>query len=94
MPIAAAVDFGPIIKGQWGIITGYAPSRLAWWQGRYRCTFLGGMKVTASRAQIVPTDHGHSLHALEDPMWFLHRRGMAGWPVRYEPEVLHCLLKA
>jgi hypothetical protein len=86
--IAAAVDFGPVVKGQWGIVTGHQrTSALPWSRARYVCTFLGGMRVTASRAQIIVIPHGRSLLALEDPFWFVHCPGLADRPLRHEVEV-------
>ena len=87
--IAAAADFGPVIKGQWGIIIGrQASSTLLWRQTTYVCTFLGGVRVIATRAQIAAVQHGRSLRALEDPFWFLHSRGLADQPFQHEVEVL------
>lgn len=86
--IAAATDFGPVIKEQWGIVTGHQTERgLLWRKTMYLCTFLGGISVTASRAQIIAVQHGHSLRALEDPFWFLHSRGLADRTLRHEAEV-------
>jgi hypothetical protein len=86
--IAAALDFGPVVQGQWGIVTYHQtgsllPSRTA----TYGCTFLGGIRVRASRAQITAVRHGHSLHALEDPFWFLHSPGLADRPLSHEVDV-------
>jgi hypothetical protein len=86
--IAAAVDFGPVIKGQWGIVTGHRTvSLLLRRRATYGCTFLGGMRVTAARAQITVVQHGRSLRALEDPFWFLHSRGLADRALQLEVEV-------
>ena len=86
--IAAAMDFGPIVKGQWGIVTGHQrTSALPWCRTGYLCTFLGGMHVTASRAQFIAVRHGRSLLALEDPFWFLRSPGLAERPLQHEVEV-------
>jgi hypothetical protein len=86
--VAAAMDFGPIVKGQWGIVTGrHAVSALPWRRAVYLCTFLGGLRVTASRAQIVAVRHGRSLQSLDDPFWFLHGRRLADRPLQHEVEV-------
>ncbi len=86
--IAATVDFGPVVKGQWGIVTGHrAASLRSWRRTAYECTFLGGIRVTVSRAQIAAVRHGRSLLALEDPFWFLHSRELADRPSQHEIEV-------
>jgi hypothetical protein len=86
--IAAAMDFGPIVEGQWGIVTGrQAVSVLPWRRAVYVCTFLGGLRVTAARAQIVALRHGRSLQSLDDPFWFLHSRGLADRPLQLDVEV-------
>jgi len=92
--IVATVDFGPIVMGQWGIITGHQTASLRSWRcAAYECTFLGGMQVTASRAQIAVVRHGRSLLALEDPFWFLHSRGLADRPFQHEVEVRRYISK-
>jgi hypothetical protein len=86
--IAAAVDFGPVIKGQCGIVTHHhTASLLLGRPAAYGCTFLGGVRVMASRAQITAVGHGHSLPALEDPFWFLHSPGLTDRPLSHEVEV-------
>jgi|HubBroStandDraft_2_1064218.scaffolds.fasta_scaffold369219_1 hypothetical protein len=86
--IAAALDFGPVVQGQWGIVTHrQTGSLLPWRPATYGCTFLGGIRVMASRAQITAVRHGHSLPALEDPFWFLHSPGLADRPRSDEVEV-------
>ena len=86
--IAAARDFGPLVKGQWGIVTGrQRTSALPLCPTRYLCTFLGGMRVTALRKQLIVIRHGRSLLALEDPLWFLHSPGLADRPLQHEVEV-------
>jgi hypothetical protein len=85
--IAAAVDFGPVIEGQSGIVTHHHTAFLL--LGRpaaYGCIFLGGVRVMASRAQITAVQHGHSLPALEDPFWFLHSPGQADRPLSRDLE--------
>jgi hypothetical protein len=85
--IAAALDFGPVVQGQWGIVTHHQTgSLLPWRPATYGCTFLGGIRVMASRAQITEVRHGHNLSALEDPFWFLHSPGLADRPLRHEVE--------
>ena len=74
--VAAAIDFGPVIRGQLGMIT--ACSRESWLRWRrtiYFCTFLGDIGVCASGRQLVAFDHGCSLRMLQDPLWFLRARG-------------------
>jgi hypothetical protein len=86
--IAAAVDFGPVVQGQLGIVTHHRTAFLL--LGRpaaYGCTFLGGLRVMASRAQIIAVRHGHSLPALEDPFWFLHSPGLADRPLSHKVEL-------
>jgi hypothetical protein len=86
--IAAALDFGPVVQGQWGIVTHHQTgSLLPWRPATYRCTFLGGIRVVASRTQITAIRHGHSLLVLEDPFWFLHSHGLADRPLSHEVEV-------
>ena len=86
--IAAALDFGPVVQGQWGIVTHrQTGSLLPWRPATYGCTFLGGIRVMASRAQITAVRHGHSLRALEDPFWFPHSPGLADWPLSHEVDV-------
>jgi hypothetical protein len=86
--IAAALDFGPVVQGQWGIVTHrQTGSLLPWRPATYGCTFLGGIRVMASRAHITAVRHGHSLPALEDPFWFLHSPGLADRPRSDEVEV-------
>ncbi len=86
--IAAAMDFGSVVKGQWGIVTGrQRTSALPLCPTTYVCTFLGDMRVTASRTQIIVIPHGRSLLALEDPFWFLHSPGLADRPLQHEVEV-------
>jgi len=85
--IAAAVDFGPVIEGQCGIVTHHHTAVLL--LGRpaaYGCTFLGGVRVMASRAQITVVQHGHGLPALEDPVWFLHSPGLVDRPLSHDVE--------
>jgi hypothetical protein len=92
--IAAAVDFGPVIKGQWGIVTGHRMGvGLKWWKPLYQCSFLGGIKVTASRSQLAAVQHGHSRRVLEDPFWFLNSRGLASCALRHEVEVRQCMTR-
>jgi hypothetical protein len=93
--IAAAMDFGPIVKGQWGIVTGHQRTfALPWCRARYMCTFLGGMRVTASHTQIITVLHGRSLLALEDPFWFVHSPGLADRPRQHEIEVRRYISRA
>ena len=70
--VIAAKNFGPIIKGQLGIVTELTAGRRSFWRrSTYACTFLGGIKVTASRRHIRKRDHACTFHMLEDPLWFL-----------------------
>jgi hypothetical protein len=86
--IAAAVDFGPVIQGQLGIVTHHHTAFLLLARpAAYGCTFLGGVRVMASRAQITAVGHGHGLPALEDPFWFLHSPGLADRPLNHKVEV-------
>ncbi len=70
--IIAARDFGPIIKGQPGIVTGRVRGR--WLRAAYACTFLGTIRVTAQRRRITACEHGYHSQMLEDPLWFMHTR--------------------
>ena len=77
--IVAARDFGPILAGQLGMITGKAAKRHFFpWRMRYLCTFLGDMKAVASQKDIANLDHGCSPETLEDPLWFIHGLDAAG----------------
>lgn len=79
--VNATVDFGPIMRGQPGIITGRIPGTwLPWRRAVYVCAFLGGISVTATRSQIMRHQHGFSREMLEDPLWFLHGRHMPFGP--------------
>jgi hypothetical protein len=70
--VIAAKNFRPIIKGQLGIVTGLAVGRRGFWRcSDYVCTFLGGIKVTASRRHIRKHGHACTFQMLEDPLWFL-----------------------
>jgi hypothetical protein len=70
--VIAAKNFGPIIKGQLGIVTELAVGRRSFWRrSAYACTFLGGIKVMASRRHIRKHDHACTFQMLEDPLWFL-----------------------
>lgn len=76
--VIASADFGPIIKGQAGIIIARQRSRWrVWRRSAYVCTFLGGATVTATRQRIVPHDHGCPLEMLRDPFWFLETRAQS-----------------
>ncbi len=71
--VIATKNFGPIIRGQLGIVTELARvSRGFWKRTVYACTFLGGIKVTASRRFIRKYSHACSCQVIEDPLWFLH----------------------
>ena len=73
--IIAAKNFGPIVRGQLGIIDArMRGSRFLSWRRLYVCTFLGGIRVAALRRQIAGRDHGLSTPMLQDPFWFLHTR--------------------
>lgn len=72
--IAAARDFGAIIEGQLGIITGHAKgARSLWWERQYVCTFLGDIRVVARTKDFARRTHGCSKDMLEDLRWFIHR---------------------
>ncbi len=92
LPIGTRViadrDFGPIIKGQLGIITDLVRSRRGLWRRAVHvCTFLGGIRVTARRTYIKEYDHGYSCELLEDPFWFLQTRQAAGIVGQHSVEV-------
>ncbi len=73
--VNARADFGPIMRGQPGIVGGHVPGTwLPWRRTVYICTFLGGVSMTATRRQIMRHQHGFSGKVLEDPLWFLHTR--------------------
>jgi len=73
--VIAADNFGPIIRGQSGMIASCKPgSWLPWRRTKYVCTFLGGINAIATAGQIMVFDHGCSRAMLEDPLWFLHIR--------------------
>ncbi len=73
--VIAKVDFGPIVRGQWGIVTGHRPGTwLPWRRTAYVCAFLGGISMTTTRSQIVRHEHGFTCDLLNDPLWFLHTR--------------------
>jgi len=73
--VIAADYFGPIVRGQLGIVTGCRRGTwLPWQRTAYVCTFLGGISVTATRWQILAHDHDYSRQMVEDPYWFLHTR--------------------
>jgi len=43
--VITAADFGPIVRGQLGMVTGRIRGSWSTWQpNRYVCTFLGGTK--------------------------------------------------
>ncbi len=76
--IIAARDFGPIIKGQFGIVTCLERCRRGLWLStKYVCTFLGNIRVTAESRHITECDHGYSSKMLENPLWFLDTRQTA-----------------
>lgn len=80
-PIIAAKDFGPVVAGQLGMITGTTAKRhLAPWRTQhvYFCTFLGDVRVVALPEDIVRLDHGCGQETLEDPLWFIHSRDASG----------------
>ena len=71
--VVATKNFGPIIKGQLGIVTELARASRGFRKRTvYACTFLGGIKVTASRRFIRKYSHACSCQVIEDPLWFLH----------------------
>ena len=71
--VIATKSFGPIIGGQLGMVTELARvSRGFWKRTVYACTFLGGIRVTASRRCIKKYSHACSSQVVEDPLWFLH----------------------
>lgn len=84
--VIAEKDFGPIIKGQFGIVTGLVRRGL-WRSPAYACTFLGGIKVTALGRHMTRHDHGCSCQMLEDPFWFLQTRRTAGVAGQCQAEV-------
>jgi FAD/FMN-containing dehydrogenase len=71
--VIASKNFGPITKGQLGIVTELAVRRRRFWKRTaYACTFLRGIRVTASSRHIRRHDHACTSEMLEDPLWFLH----------------------
>lgn len=79
--IMAARDFGPIVAGQFGMITGKAAKRhFLRWRTQYSClcTFLGDIRVVALRTDIAHLDHGCSQKTTEDSLWFFHSHGAGG----------------
>ena len=86
--VIAAKNFGPIIKGQLGIVTEPAVGRRSFWRrSAYACTFLGGIRVTIPGTHIRKHDHGCGGQMLEDPLWFLHTRQTPGPVGHYAIEV-------
>jgi hypothetical protein len=86
--IIAARNFGPVIKGQLGIVTGLAKGRRGSWSSTiYACTFLGGARVIASGRHIRKHDHGCSWQVLENPLWFLSTRELPGLIGQYAIEL-------
>lgn len=82
--IVATLDFGPIVRGQLGIITDVvSTTRGITSQMQYVGTFLGGMKATAKPAQIAPLRHGCTLALLREPLWFLQHREVGEGFARY-----------
>lgn len=88
--VIATADFGPVIRGQVGIITARTgPARFLQSRWTYACTFLGGIHVPALGSQITRYDHGICRGILEDPLWFLHTRGAAGQGRQLAIELRH-----
>lgn len=76
--VVAADNFGPVIRGQLGMVTHCRQGTwLPWRRTTYDCTFLGGIHVTATRRQIIARHHGCNRQMLEDPWWFVHMRNVA-----------------
>ena len=72
MPIGTRVvavrDFGPVMVGQPGIITGTSEESFLWMSRKvYLCTFADNVKIAARPKEIDDHDHGYSLDDLENP---------------------------
>lgn len=78
--IRATRDFGPVVGGQIGVVTGATRRTRFLWARRYLCTFLGGIHVVTSARAIAPVRHGIAREILEDPLWF--RRAIGCYPAQ------------
>lgn len=88
--VIAVADFGPIIRGQLGVVDSLSPwAWVPWERGVYVCTFLGGIKATAKTSKIVPYGHGADREMLEDPLWFLHLDGVPKKDCRFAAGLRH-----
>lgn len=72
--VIAAVDVGPVIRGQLGMIIAHHKGRGLWRRRSYVCVFLGGIVLAVESRYVRQHDHGCSRAMLEDPLWFLHIR--------------------
>ena len=73
--VIVTADFGPIIRGQLGMVADRPHiGRLSWRGREYVCVFLGGITVTVSGWQITRYEHGCSPELLANPLWFLQTR--------------------
>ena len=69
--VVAVEDFGPIVRGQVGIVTAVVRASRLFWRRRYICRFLGDMWAVASPDYIARFDHGLTIDLLGDRLWFL-----------------------
>jgi hypothetical protein len=68
--IVATRDFGPVVKGQLGIITHVVRTHRLFWRHLYICTFLGDIFAVALSHEIERFSHGIQIEILKNPLWF------------------------
>ena len=72
--VVAMRDFGPVVKGQLGIVTHVVRAHRLFWRRLYICTFLGDVSAVAQPDEIERFDHGIKMDMLKDPLWFKSSR--------------------
>ena len=68
--VVATRDFGPVVKGQVGVITRVVRAPRLFWRRLYICTFLGDISAVALSSEIRRFSHGVAIDVLKDPLWF------------------------
>ena len=68
--VVSTRDFGPVVKGQLGIVTRVVRAHRPFWRRLYLCTFLGDISAVALSHEIGRLSHGIKIEVLKDPLRF------------------------
>jgi len=68
--VVATRDFGPVVKGQVGVVIRVVRASRPFWRRLYICTFLGDISAVALSSEIERFSHGVATDMLKDPLWF------------------------